>query len=137
MRYMIMIKSRETYAPPPQSLMDAIAKLGEEAGRKGVMVDMGGLMPTALGATVRLAAGRMTVTDGPFAEAKEVIGGYAVYDVKTKQDAIYWTERFMALHQEHWPEWEGESEIRQLFGPGEDCRTEQKSQITDSQLQEM
>jgi hypothetical protein len=114
---MIMVKSKENYAPPPASLMNAIAKLGEEAAKKGVMVEMGGLMPTALGATVRLTAGRVTVTDGPFAEAKEVIGGYAVYDVKTKQDAIYWTERFMALHQEHWPEWEGESEIRQLFGP--------------------
>jgi hypothetical protein len=131
MRYMIMVKSRETYAPPPQSLMDAIAKLGAEAGQKGVLVEIGGLMPTALGAKVSLTQGRLTVTDGPFTEAKEVIGGFGVYELKTKQDAIYWTERFMALHQEHWPEWEGECEIRQVYGPQEDCRTDQKSHITE------
>ena len=119
MRYMIMVKSSEHAGPPPKSLMDAIASLGEEAGKAGVMVEMGGLMPTAMGVKVRLSAGKITVTDGPFTEAKEVIGGYAVYDVRSKQDAIYWTERFMELHKEHWKEWEGESEIRQLFGPAE------------------
>jgi hypothetical protein len=114
---MVMVKSSEKSGPPPQSLMDAIANLGMEAGKAGVMVEMGGLMPTVLGARVKLAGGKITVTDGPFAEAKEVVGGFAVYDVKTKQDAIYWTERFMQIHLEHWPAWEGESEIRQMFGP--------------------
>src|SRR5262245_60444867 len=106
MRYMIMVKSSEKSGPPPQSLMEAIGKLGEEAGKAGVMVEMGGLMPTAMGARVRLSEGKITVTDGPFTEAKEVIGGYAVYDVKTKQDAIHWTERFMELHKQHWTGWE-------------------------------
>src|SRR5436190_18322602 len=98
MRYMIMVKGYENAGPPPKALMDAIAKLGEEAGKAGVMVDMGGLMPTAMGARVRLSGGTITVTDGPFTEAKEVIGGYAVYDVKSKQDALYWTRRFMEIH---------------------------------------
>lgn len=119
MRYMIMVKGSENAGPPPKALMDAIAKLGEEAGKAGVMVDMGGLMPTAMGARVRLTGGKITITDGPFTEAKEVIGGFAVYDVKSKQDAIRWTERFMDLHKQHWPEWQGESEIRQMFGPGD------------------
>ena len=119
MRYMIMVKSSEKSAPPPQSLMDAIAKLGEEAGKAGVMVEMGGLMPSVMGAKVRLSGGKITVTDGPFTETKEVIGGYAVYDVKSKEDAIHWTRRFMELHKEHWNGWEGESEIRQLFGPAD------------------
>ena len=115
MRYMVMVTSKENAGPPPQPLMDGIAKLGEEAGKSGVMVEMGGLMPTSLGARVRLFGGKITVTDGPFAEAREVVGGFAVYDVKTKADAIYWTERFMQLHQQHWPGWEGEVELRQLM----------------------
>ena len=115
MKFMTMVKSSEKSGPPPQALMSAIAKLGEEAGRKGVMVQMGGLMPTPFGARVRVAGGTISVTDGPFTEAKEVIGGFAVYDVPSKEEAIYWTRRFMEVHQEHWPEWEGETEIRQLY----------------------
>ena len=115
MRFMIMVKSAESAAPPPMTLMAAIAKLGEEAVRAGAMVEMGGLLPSATGARVRLSGGKLMVTDGPFAESKEVIGGFAVYDVKSKQEAIEWTSRFMQLHKDHWPGWEGESEIRQIF----------------------
>ncbi len=118
MRFMTLVKSAETSAPPPQALMDAIGKLGQEAAGKGVMVEMGGLLPTAMGARVRLAGGRLTMTDGPFTEAKEVIGGYAVYAVKSREEALEWTRRFMALHQEHWKGWEGEVELRQLYDPG-------------------
>jgi hypothetical protein len=118
MRFMIMVKSAESAGPPPQALMAALAQLGEEATRAGAMVETGGLLPSALGARVRLSAGKLSVTDGPFAETKELIGGYAVYDVKSKQEAIEWTSRFMQLHKDHWPGWEGESEIRQIFdGP--------------------
>jgi hypothetical protein len=95
--------------------MDAIAKLGAEASKAGVLVESGGLLPSAQGARVRLAQGKLNTTDGPFTEAKELIGGYAVYDVKSKQEAIQWTERFMQLHKDHWPGWEGETEIRQIF----------------------
>ena len=95
--------------------MAALAQLGEEATRAGAMVETGGLLPSAMGARVRLSAGNLLVTDGPFAETKELIGGYAVYDVKSKQEAIEWTSRFMQLHKDHWPGWEGESEIRQIF----------------------
>jgi len=72
-------------------------------------------MPSALGARVRLSGGKLTVTDGPFAEAKEVIGGYAVFQVSSKEEAIEQTVRFMELHKKHWPGWEGETEIRQVF----------------------
>jgi hypothetical protein len=95
--------------------MGAIAKLGEEAMRAGVLVETGGLFPSAMGARVRLSGGNLVVTDGPFTETKELIAGYAVYDVKSKQEAIEWTSCFMRLHKEHWPGWEGESEIRQIF----------------------
>jgi hypothetical protein len=112
---MIMVKSTENAGPPPKALMAAIAKLGEEAMRSGAMVETGGLLPSALGTRVRLSAGKLTVTDGPFAESKELVGGYAVYEEKSKNEAIDWTSRFMRLHQEYWPGWEGESEIRQIF----------------------
>lgn len=115
MRFMTMVKAAEHSGPPPQGLMDAIARLGAEAAKAGVMVETGGLLPSALGARVRLAKGRLAVTDGPFTEAKEVIGGYAVFEVQSKQEAIEWASRFMQLHKEHWPGWEGETEIRQVF----------------------
>jgi len=115
MRFMTMVKSSEASGPPPKSLMAAIAKLGEEGAKAGVLVETGGLLPSAMGARVRLSGGKLSVTDGPFTEAKEVIGGYAVYQLKSKQEAIEWTSRFMQLHKDHWKGWEGESEIRQIF----------------------
>jgi hypothetical protein len=99
--------------------MDAIGKLGEEGAKAGVMVETGGLLPSAMGARVRLSGGKLTVTDGPFTEAKEVIGGYAVFEVKSKQEAVEWTRRFMQVHKEHWKGWEGETEIRQIFDPAD------------------
>jgi hypothetical protein len=118
MRFMSMVKSSENYrlGAPPQSLMEAMDQLGQEMTKAGVMVDMGGLLPSSMGGyRVRLSNGKLTVTDGPFAEAKEVIGGYAVFDVKTKEEAMDLTMRFMELHRKHWPEWEGECEVRQMF----------------------
>ena len=118
MRFMSMVKSSENYrlGPPPQALMDAINELGQEMTKTGTMVDMGGLLPTALGAyRVRQSRGKLSVTDGPFSEAKEVIGGYAVFDVASKEEAMALTMQFMELHLKHWPEWEGESEVRQMF----------------------
>jgi hypothetical protein len=97
--------------------MDAIAKLGEEAVKAGTMVDSGGLAPTAMSTRVRLSRGKVTTIDGPFTEAKEVVGGYAVFELKSKQEAIEGAQHFMELHKKHWPGWEGETEIRQMFGP--------------------
>ena len=115
MKFMIMVKGPECKSPPPKALMDAIGQLGAEAMKAGAMVTTGGLGPTAMGARVRVAGGKVTATDGPFTETKEVVGGYAVYDVKSKQEALEWTKRFMDLHKQHWPGWEGEAEIRQMF----------------------
>jgi hypothetical protein len=114
---MTIVRSAEGAAIPPKSLIDAIGKLAEEQAREGIFVGMGGLLPTAAGALVRLTNGKVRVIDGPFTEAKEVVRGYAIHDVKNKQEAIYWTERFLDLHTTHWPEWNGEVEVRQMFGP--------------------
>jgi hypothetical protein len=75
-----------------------------------------GLAPTAASARVRLSRGKLTVTDGPFTEAKEVVGGYAVFELKSKQEAVDAAVRFMELHKQHWPGWEGETEVREIFG---------------------
>lgn len=120
MRFMMIVKHAEKQGPPPKELMDAIGKLSEEAVKSGTMLGNGGLGPTALGARIRLSGGRLIVTDGPFAEAKEIIGGYAQFELKSKEEAIEGALRFMELHKKHWPDWEGETEIRQMMGP-EDC----------------
>jgi hypothetical protein len=115
MRFMMLVKSTERSGPPPKELMDAIAKLGEEASKDGSMIESGGLAPTAMSTRVSLSGGKITAIDGPFAETKEVVGGYAVFEFKSKQEAIESTLRFMELHRKYWPGWEGETEIRQIF----------------------
>ena len=97
----------EAGAPPP-SLMQAIAQLGMEAGAR--MTENGGMSHTA---TLTIRKGQL-LTDGPFAEAKEVVGGFAVYELPSEAEALAWTERFMDLHRQHWPAWDGEVVIRQL-----------------------
>ncbi|HWZ81374.1 MAG TPA: YciI family protein [Terriglobales bacterium] len=119
MKFMMMVIHSEKQGLPPQSLIDAIGKLTEEEIKAGRMLGGGGLKPTAAGAHVRLSGGRVTVTDGPFTEAKEVIGGYAQFEYKSKQDAIQSAIHFMELHKQHWPGWEGVSEIREMYPPDE------------------
>ena len=117
MRFMTIVKGREG-CTPSQELIDRIMRLGEKASGEGVMVAMGGLAPTVLGARARLSKnGKITVTDGPFTEAKEVIGGFAIYDVPSKQVALEWTRRFLEAHIGVWDE-ELEVEVRQMMdGP--------------------
>jgi len=118
---MTIVKTRETGAHPSPALIEKISKLGEDAARKGVMVGMGGLLPTAMGARARLANGKITVTDGPFTEAKEIIGGYAIYDVVSKQEAIEWTRAFLEAHIGLWPQ-DLEVEVRQMMDdPSSGC----------------
>jgi hypothetical protein len=117
---MSLVKSVEgAGGPPPKALMDAINNLGMEAAKQGVLVESGGLAPTAMGGRVTLSSGKVTVLDGPFSESKEVIGGYAVYNLKSKAEALEFARKFMELHREHWPGWEGEAEVRQVFMPGD------------------
>ncbi|MGC1345916.1 MAG: YciI family protein, partial [Methyloceanibacter sp.] len=78
-----------------------------------------GLHPTSAGARVRLSEGKVSVTDGPFTEAKEVVGGFAIFDAPSKAEMLKWTTRFMDLHKKYLPGWEGECEVRQIAGPGE------------------
>jgi hypothetical protein len=116
MRYLVLLKGAQPDTPPPPALMAAIAQLGEEATKAGALLDQGGLAPSAAGAKVVLAKGDLDVTDGPFAEAKEMIS-YALYQVRSKEEAVEWTARFMKLHRDLWDGWEGEAEVLKVFGP--------------------
>jgi hypothetical protein len=118
MRFMMMVKHAEQQGPPPKELMDAIAKLAEEDAKSGrTLLGSGGLAPLERSTRVRVSGGHLKVIDGPFTEAKEIVGGYAVFELKSKEEAIDGAVRFMELHRKHWPGWEGETEIRQIFGP--------------------
>ena len=120
MRFISMVKSNEAkMSAPPKALMEAMDQLIKEMAKTGcTMVEGVGLHPTSAGARVRLSNGKMTVTDGPFTEAKEVVGGFAIFEAPSKAEMLKWTERFMALHKTHMPGWEGECEVRQIAGPG-------------------
>jgi hypothetical protein len=117
MRFMMMVRTAENAGFPPKALMDAMDKLVQDSVKEGSMIGTGGLAPTAQSTRVRVSKGKLTVTDGPFTEAKEIIGGYAQFELKSKEEAIEKAKIFMELHRQHWPEFEGETEIRQIFGP--------------------
>jgi hypothetical protein len=91
----------------------------EKSLKDGSLVDTGGLLPSKDGARVRLSGkGEITVTDGPFSESKEIIGGWAILNAETKADAIRMATEFLDLHRKHWPGFEGECEVRPMFDPG-------------------
>jgi len=116
---MMLVKHSENSraVAPPKKLMDELSKLSDEAVNTGRMVANGGLAPTAQSSRVRLAGGKVTVVDGPFAEGKEVVGGFAILELKSKEEAMEGAVQFMELHRQYWPGWEGETEVRQLLAP--------------------
>jgi hypothetical protein len=116
MRYLILLKAAQPTTPPPAELMDAIMQLGAEATAAGALLDTAGLAPSAAGARVGLFGGKLSVTDGPFAEAKETIS-YALYQVRSKEEAVEWASRFLKLHRDLWDGWEGEADVLKVFGP--------------------
>jgi hypothetical protein len=119
MRYMVLLKGNQPSEQPPAGLMEAIMQLGEEATKAGALLDTAGLAPSAAGgARVALSGGRLSVTDGPFTETKEMIS-YALYQVRAKGEAVEWAARFLALHRDLWPGWEGEADVLRVFGPAD------------------
>jgi hypothetical protein len=117
MRFLMLVKHAENPGTPPKQFLEAMAKLGEDAAKSGTMVASGGLVPISKSTRVRLSRGQVTAIDGPYSEAKEVVGGFAMFELKSKQEAIEGAMNFMELHKKYWPGWEGETEIRQLLGP--------------------
>lgn len=119
MRYMFLTSGPETGLVPPQRMIDEIERLTEREIAAGRMLARGGLAPTAMGsARLESRRGKLKLTDGPFAETKEVLGGFAIFEFATREEALEALQSFMELHREHWPEWEGVCEMRPLFGFG-------------------
>jgi hypothetical protein len=117
MRFMSIVTSSQPPGPPTPRLLEAINKLADREIKAGRMLDTGGLLPIATGARVSVADGRLSVIDGPFVEAKEVIGGYAIFELRNKEEAVALAVEFMQLHKDLMPGWEGTCEVRAFFTP--------------------
>ena len=121
MRYMMMIKATKDYEagiPPSPELMTGMGKLTEEMMKAGVLLASDGLQPSSKGTRIKVSEGKRTVIDGPFAETRELIGGYAILQAKSKEEAIKLTDRVVDLHiKAGIPDFE--MEIRPLFDPGD------------------
>ena len=125
MKYMTMVKvdrnceaarNYEAGMPPDARFAAAMEKLMDEMTKSGAMVDTAGLLPLSEGAKIRASGGKLMITDGPFIESKEIIGGYAILRAKSKEEAIKMGKDFMQLHLDILgPSYEGELEIRQMF----------------------
>ena len=115
MRFLIMVKgtkNTEAGVMPEEKLIGEMAKYHEELVKAGALLDASGLQPTSKGWRIKYSGKRRTVTDGPFAETKEILAGYTLIQVKSRQEALEWTKRFPN------PAGEGqdaEIEVRQLF----------------------
>lgn len=115
MRFLSMIRVDENSGQvPSEELMADMGKLMDEMTREGVLISSAGLRPTSEGARVRLHHGKLSTTDGPFTETKEVIGGYAILEANSRTEAIELIERFLRVHGD---EWDIECELRPLDGP--------------------
>jgi len=124
MRFMMMVKGDKDYeagVPPKPELLAAIGKLTADMVKAGVVLETGGLLPSASGARVRASGGTLFVTDGPFAETKELVGGYAIVQAKSRAEAIALGKQFMEVHTRVLgPSYDGECEVRQMFDAA-DC----------------
>ena len=115
MRFMILVKATadsEAGVMPEEDLFAAMADYHEELSQAGILLDASGLQPSSKGWRIRYSGGRRTVVDGPFTEAKELIAGYTLIQVRTREEALEWARRFPAPFGERA---EGEIEVRQLF----------------------
>jgi hypothetical protein len=109
MKFLSMYKSVERNTPPSQEEMAKMGKLVEEGMKAGWLLATEGCLPTALGARVRKSNGKVTVTDGPFTEAKEVVGGFAILRANSKAEAIQLAKDFLQAVGD------GECELRQIY----------------------
>ncbi|MGY0492324.1 YciI family protein [Streptomyces sp. WG-D5] len=113
-RYLTMVRVDESNAPaegPSEELMQRMGALLEEMTKAGVLLDTAGLTPSAQGKRVHYEKGEISVTDGPFTETKEVVGGYAILQTKDEAECLEWAKRFLTVHEEHWTV---TSEIREI-----------------------
>src|ERR1700704_2352301 len=117
MRFMYIVTSPQPNKGPTPALMEAMHKLADREIKAGRMIDSGGLKPVAMGAQVKITDGKLSVVDGPFVETKELIGGYAIFELRDKEEAVAAAVEFMQLHKDFMPGWEGTCEVRTFAGP--------------------
>lgn len=125
MRFMMIVKASKEFEAgqmPSDELIAAMGKYNEEMVKAGVLVELAGLQPTSKGARIQFSGGKKTVVDGPFAETKEVIGGFWIINVKSKEEAMEWAMRAPAPHGDGK---DAEIEIRQIMGLDDFVRTKQ------------
>ena len=113
MKFLSIYKTAERSVPPSQEEMARMGKLVEDGMKAGFLLATEGCLPTALGARVRMSGGKLTVTDGPFAEAKEVVGGFALLRANSKEEALEMVKNFLQVAGD------GECELRQLYEAGQ------------------
>ena len=114
MRYMVFVKMREDVGEAPEALGAAVRAEMGELFAAGSMVDAGGLAATPESTQIELRRGEVIVTNGPWAEAKEVAGGYAILEARSHEEAVEGARRLVEVHKEHWPGWEGAVEVRPI-----------------------
>ena len=122
MRFMYIVTSPQPNRGPTPALMEAMHKLADREIKAGRMLDSGGLMPVSMGAQVKVA-------DGPFVEAKELIGGYAIFELRDKEEAVAAAVEFMQLHREHMPNWEGTCEVRSFVTPDDEMTCQAEARV--------
>lgn len=122
MRFLSIYKHVETNTPPTAEEMETMGKLVQEGFQKGWLLATEGCLPSALGARVRKQNGKITATDGPFTEAKELVGGFAILKANSREEAIELARQFLGQVGD------GECELRQLYDPGE-CMEQAKQAL--------
>jgi hypothetical protein len=117
MRYLVFVKMAEDVGEAPPALQEAMGRAMSDAFAAGSMIDAGGLYPTAQSTEIRVANGAVSQTDGPYAEAKEVVGGYAILEARSQEEAVEGARRVAQIHVDFWPGWEGSVEVRRITEP--------------------
>ena len=114
MRFLGLVRAAEGQGTPPPAMMEAMGRFIEASLENGSLVQTGGLAPASAAVRIKQAGGRLSFTDGPFAETKEAVGGYAILEAPSRDAAVEIMRRFMQLHEQHWPAWQGECELREM-----------------------
>jgi hypothetical protein len=126
MRFLSIYKTVETNVPPTQEEMAVMGQLIEESMKRGELIATEGCLPSALGARVRRDGEKVTVTDGPFTESKELIAGFAILEARSKEEAIQMVKHFLEVAGG------GECELRQIFEGDKCAQTLQEGRLADT-----
>ena len=114
MRFLGLVRTAEGQGAAPPGMMEAMDGFIEASLKNGSLVQTGGLGRGSAAVHIRQSGGRLAVSDGPFVETKEVVGGYAILEAPSRDAAVDIMRTFMELHERYWPAWQGECELREI-----------------------